>query len=82
MTVPDAQTFDLWGAVLAALFAANMALVGVIYRGMTKRMDKTDKFLGSMAGGFVALATTLAPDKAPAIIRDFVAQLVEKQGGG
>lgn len=68
---------ELWGAVLSMLLTCIGVLVTVIYRGIVKRMERTDKILEKLAGGFIALAVTLAPDKAPAIIKDFVNDLVK-----
>lgn len=68
---------EFWREVVAALLTANLALVGVIYKGVMRRLDRTDLILARMAGGFIALATTLAPDRAPTIIRDFVDGLMK-----
>ena len=68
---------EFWREILAFLLAGNMALVGVVYKGVMRRLDRTDMILARMAGGFIALATTLAPDRAPGIIRDFVDGLMK-----
>ena len=72
---------DLWGAVLAALFTANMALISIIYRGTVKEISIIKKTLTNLSAAMLSLAITIAPDKAPKIIQDFLSELVGGKHG-